>query len=232
MVAKSGGLRARGPGRADRAGLSSLTPGLLTIIAGPARLMSVEAAARDSARTAPASRPMGTPSSTRIRPSTMVIATSVPRAVDQRGPRIGARREVRRVGPTRARSARLPGAIEPISASRPSAWAPPAWPSAARPARSANRGRAVRPELSPRGASRRTCRGGCCRRRRRRPATRRCPGPAAPRSAPAPNPSLRFEPGQWSTWTPRSAMIACSPASTHTQWAAHSRGEASPSCAR
>ena len=98
--------------------------------------------------------------------------------VDQRRLGIGARREVRRVGPTRMRSARLPGSIEPISASRPSARAPP------RVAISST-SRAVsdpgplphRPAASPPAASRRTCRAGCCRRRRRRRATRRCPGP-------------------------------------------------------
>ena len=47
-----------------------------------------------------------------------------------------------------------------------------------------------------------------------------------------PDPSLRFEPGQCRTLTPRSAMSACSRVVTQTQCAAHSRGVASPVSAR
>ena len=47
-----------------------------------------------------------------------------------------------------------------------------------------------------------------------------------------PEPSFRFDPGQCSTLTPRSAISDCSSSSTHTQWARQRRGEVRPVSAR
>ena len=85
-----------------------------------------------------------------------------------------------------------------------------ASPSRRRRGRSARPGPCASPGASPRAASRRTCRAGCCRPRRRRRARPRCRARASPTTGAMPDPSFRFEPGQCSTLTSRSASSACS----------------------
>ena len=132
-----------------------------------------------------------------------------------------------------ARSARLPGTSEPMSASSPRAWAPPSvarWSASEGESASARSLRARAAEIAARSSSNGSCEG--TDETPSVPMPTRSPAPRSSASGATPHPSSPFDRGQWTTATSWRASIAISSASTLTQCAATIRGSRRPAAAR